>query len=415
MFLTIKRGILGPNCFWWKISDLFEDTSGINLYYQLGKNGKIKFIPFSAFGKPMHIVTDVGFIKEILDGSPNRFGVGKFKFDFFKTFMEYNVGVSQGICEGCPWKRRRIFNEYVLDSDKFHRFSNYFDQHMKHIIAKGLSKGLSKGLPKTFDQFSQMGKLFAMKLVFGEDYIYEPIFEVLGQSNSLKPLISKLELDPKLMQQYTTFMEQQIKNPKKNSLIDLVNSSPNVDKLSLEEIVHQIPHWIFPIAGLITVAAPRLLILLENHPIHYKKIIEKGYPYLRKCILELFRLNNPVNSTFRTVLEDHTFSSNTSSYSFKKGDQFLILNNCVLRDPQVFKKPNQFIPERWTPHLESNYYSIMFNQGPQRCPGKELAINILQSFITNWIRMGGMKLKSGYKLDVENIKQQINPCPIKFF
>jgi cytochrome P450 len=398
MFLTIQRGILSPSCFWWKISDLFEDTSGINLYYQLGKNGKIKFVPFNAFGKPMYIVTDVKFIKEILDKSPHTFGVGKFKYDFFKTFMEYNVGVS----EGCPWKRRRIFNEHVLDSDKSHRFNNIFDQHMKHLVAKGL--------PKNFDQFGQMGKMFAMKTVFGEDTIYEPIFEVISQSNSLKSIISELHLDPKLVEKYDTYIKYHIKNPKKHSLMELISSYPNLDKLSLEEIVHQVPHWIFPIAGLITVAAPRLLILLENHPIHYKKIIKEGYPYLRKCILELFRLNNPVNSTFRTLLDDYTFKN--SNHTFKKGAQFLILNNCVLRDPKVFDKPNCFIPERWTPQLENSYHSIMFNQGPQRCPGKELAISILQSFITNWIKKGGMELKSGYKLDVDNIRQQINPCPI---
>ena len=61
-------------------------------------------------------------------------------------------------------------------------------------------------------------------------------------------------------------------------------------------------------------------------------------------------------------------------YSFKKGTQFLILNNPVLREKEYFENPNKFIPERWTPEMEQSYYAISFNQGPQRCPGKELAI-----------------------------------------
>ena len=62
---------------------------------------------------------------------------------------------------------------------------------------------------------------------------------------------------------------------------------------------------------------------------------------MRKCILETLRLNNPVITTFRTLEEDYTFDN---KYSFKKGDQFLILNNPVLREKEFYKKPNKFIP-----------------------------------------------------------------------
>ncbi|NIR11881.1 MAG: cytochrome P450, partial [Candidatus Aminicenantes bacterium] len=98
---------------------------------------------------------------------------------------------------------------------------------------------------------------------------------------------------------------------------------------------------------------------------------------LRAVILETLRLNNPVVTTFRTLDSDYTFSH--SGRSFSKGDQFLILNNPVLRDPTFFYEPNRFIPERWVPSLEGSYYAIMFNQGPQKCPGKDLAIFILGS------------------------------------
>ena len=75
------------------------------------------------------------------------------------------------------------------------------------------------------------------------------------------------------------------------------------------------------------------------------------------------------------------------NYSFKKGTQFLILNNPVLREKEFFNAPNRFIPSRWTPAMEKSYYAISFNQGPQKCPGKELAIYLAQNFIYNLIKI----------------------------
>ena len=142
--------------------------------------------------------------------------------------------------------------------------------------------------------------------------------------------------------------------------------------MTKEEIQHQIPHFIFPIAGLFITTIPRLLLLLCNHRNIFKKVINEIYSvnnstseeinkltYLRKCILETLRLNNPVITTFRTLTKDYKFDN---KYSFKKGDQFLILNNPVLREKEYFKKPNEFIPSRWTLKMEKSYYAISFNQ-----------------------------------------------------
>ena len=60
----------------------------------------------------------------------------------------------------------------------------------------------------------------------------------------------------------------------------------------------------------------------------------------------------------------------------------------------------------------------MFNQGPQRCPGKELAITLMSIFIKCYLdKMGILKEKNKKiyffpKLDNYNIPQMINPCTI---
>ena len=136
--------------------------------------------------------------------------------------------------------------------------------------------------------------------------------------------------------------------------------------------------------------------------------------YLRKCILESIRLNNLVITTFRTLTQDFTFDE---KHSFQKGTQFLILNNPVLRDKDYFEKPNEFIPERWTSEMEQSYYAISFNQGPQKCPGKELAIYLVQCFIYNFFKIKNININTKIgvkKINTDNIPQIINPCSIQF-
>ena len=84
---------------------------------------------------------------------------------------------------------------------------------------------------------------------------------------------------------------------------------------------------------------PRFLLIIFNHTDSLQKILDEikkeniegnlnfkqihKLTYLRKCVLELLRLNNPVTTTFRTVTKDTTLDN----YSFKKGEQIHIINN----------------------------------------------------------------------------------------
>ena len=107
VFIIVMRGILAPNRFWWWISEnTLTDASGLQLYRQIKSHSNKPTTPINFFGNQVELVTDINYIKQILDQSPNIFGVGLLKQDFFKPFMPLNVGVS----EGCPWVRRRQFN-----------------------------------------------------------------------------------------------------------------------------------------------------------------------------------------------------------------------------------------------------------------------------------------------------------------
>ena len=92
--LVVLRGILAPNCFWYNISDkILSDSSGVNLYNTY-KRDYGDFVMSNMFRTKVYIVTNIKYVKTILDNSPNLFSVGKLKKTFFKSFMKKNVGVS---------------------------------------------------------------------------------------------------------------------------------------------------------------------------------------------------------------------------------------------------------------------------------------------------------------------------------
>ena len=67
--------------------------------------------------------------------------------------------------------------------------------------------------------------------------------------------------------------------------------------------------------------------------------------------------------------------------------------------------------------MEDSYYAISFNQGPQRCPGKELAIYLVQIFIYNLFKIkniGKNHTITSDEINTSNIPQVINPCNITF-
>ena len=73
------------------------------------------------------------------------------------------------------------------------------------------------------------------------------------------------------------------------------------------------------------------------------------------------------------------------------------------------------IPSIMSKAVLGTYYAISFNQGPQGCPGKELAIFLAQSFLYNFIKTRHITADTRVKtvsLDTSNIPQIINPCSI---
>jgi cytochrome P450 len=403
MFFTLKRGIISQNCFWWKLNDFLPDATGSTVYKQLKTKGR--FVPLNLLGKKIYLVTDIRDITQLLELSPNPFGPGIIKENFFSTFIPKNVGIAVNP----DWKYKREYNDKVLETDKLHSYNSIFSKYIEQIFYERH--------PKNFTEFTEVTRRLTSRIIFGT-YEYNPIiYKVFKQADSLLSARFNVNtVDPEDLQKYREYLQYELENPKPNTLLELGNRFHTI--LPMDSVIDQIPHWVFPIAGLFSVHLPRLLVLLANHPeelqkvkkeIEEQKILQREN-YIRNCILELFRLNNAVNSTFRGLTEQFTFKN--SSESFEAGTQFVFFNNPVLRD--WFESPNEFIPSRWNLDLEHSFVALMFNQGNQRCPGKELVLSLITSALITYLKMNNYTIETNIQINPSFVPYILNPCTIEF-
>ena len=212
-FIVILRGILAPNCFWWKISDLLlKDSAGVELYKQYKKD-KGDFALTKMYGKKVYIVTNNKYRKIILDNSPHLFKVGELKRKFFKSFMKHNVGVSTG----CPWQNRRYLNESVLTTDKLHIFSKKYNNDTKKV--------LMKYKPKILDHlyFKNIGKNITKKVIFNCNKVHVDVFNIFNEANSIIPLINdNFKINQTIYNNYINTLKKHINNPKKIHYLNYV-------------------------------------------------------------------------------------------------------------------------------------------------------------------------------------------------
>lgn len=403
ILLTLNRGIISQNCFWWALNDMFADSTGSELYKTLKERGR--FVPLNVLGKEIYLVTNLDDIMQLLHGSPNPFGPGILKKNFFDGFIPNNVGISTNP----EWKDRRHYNDQVLEPHKTHTFHLAFNTF--------IAESFATRVPKTFDDFTELTRKLTSKIVFGT-YDYNPIvYKVFKQADSvLSVRFNTHPVNPNDLKEFREYIQHQLETPPPNTLMSL--ASRHHEKMSMDVIVDQIPHWIFPIAGLFSIHLPRLMVMLANHPEHLVQVIvevrDKSYldanSHCRKCILELFRLNNAVNSTFRGLTESFQFKGDDTV--FEPGTQFVFFNNSILRD--LFEHPHEFEPSRWTPKMEESHQALMFNHGNQKCPGKELVITLLSMGLANYLRASEYTISTRIKLNPSSIPYIINPCTIAF-
>ena len=115
----------------------------------------------------------------------------------------------------------------------------------------------------------------------------------------------------------------------------------------------------------------------------------RNLPYTEMVIKESMRLMPPVWSVSRMNWQ----ATKVSGYDFPSGTGSQILIYCVHRNPDIWDKPNEFIPERWADSSIDDIHKfayLPFGGGPRICIGNSFAMmeaNLLLATIAQRFRL----------------------------
>ncbi|XP_021737040.1 cytochrome P450 85A-like [Chenopodium quinoa] len=205
----------------------------------------------------------------------------------------------------------------------------------------------------------------------------------------------------------------------------LLKEEENKYKLSDEEIIDLIITLAY--SGYETVSTTSMMAVkyLHDHPhvleelrkehlaIRAKKKPEdpitwedyKAMKFTRAVIFETSRLATIVNGVLRKTTKDMEING----FVIPEGWRIYVYTREVNYDPYLYPDPMSFNPWRWMDRsLESQNYFLIFGGGTRQCPGKELGIaeisTFLHYFVTRyrWEEVEGNKLVKFPRVEAPN-------------
>ncbi|MED6180103.1 Cytochrome P450 85A [Stylosanthes scabra] len=127
-----------------------------------------------------------------------------------------------------------------------------------------------------------------------------------------------------------------------------------------------------------------------DEPIDFNDI--KSMKFTRAVIFETLRLATIISGLFRKTSEDMELNG----YLIPKGWKIYVYLREINYDPSLYPEPLKFNPWRWLEkNLESNNQFLIFGGGIKFCPGKELGIIEISTFLHylvtryRWEEVGG--------------------------
>ncbi|KAJ4873541.1 Cytochrome P450 85A2 [Raphanus sativus] len=186
----------------------------------------------------------------------------------------------------------------------------------------------------------------------------------------------------------------------------LMKKEDNRYLLSDKEIRDQVVTILY--SGYETVSTTSMMALkyLHDHP---KALEELRREHL--AIRDRKRPDEPLNlddiksmeftRAFNGVLRKTTHDLELNGYSIPKGWRIYVYTREINYDTSLYEDPMIFNPWRWMEkNLESKSYFLLFGGGARHCPGKELGISEVSSFIHYFVTKYKWEEKGGEKLMV---------------
>ncbi|XP_047310959.1 cytochrome P450 85A-like [Impatiens glandulifera] len=133
----------------------------------------------------------------------------------------------------------------------------------------------------------------------------------------------------------------------------------------------------------------------------------KSMQFTRAVIFETSRLATIVNGVLRKTTDDMELNG----FVIPKGWRIYVYTREINYDPSLYPDPLTFNPWRWmekTTRLESQNHFFLFGGGSRLCPGKELGLVEISTFLHylvtmyRWEEVGGDKLMKFPRVEAPN-------------
>lgn len=124
-------------------------------------------------------------------------------------------------------------------------------------------------------------------------------------------------------------------------------------------------------------------------------------PYLQAVVKETLRLHTSAPFIIRECIHD----CKVDGYDIKAKTRVMISAFAIMRDPDSWKDPNEFVPERFLVNSEEakgqDFRYVPFGSGRRGCPGAALASMVMQMTIGRLVQCFEWQLKDGEKADMD--------------
>jgi cytochrome P450 len=293
------------------------------------------------------------------------------------------------ICHDQQWRRLRSYNEQVL------ALANHPERQQAYL--ERVRPAFAGPITGAADIRRGMGRAM-LGIVFGTDrapaHLAEDVQVLFGyvQSPLRRMLLGRREKGRR--ERFYAALEQLWQETGEAGEISLLSLGKELSargEYTREELLQQVPHWMFTFTGSGTDLLTRTLALVASRPRVREAVLQEisgaggldragsigRLEYLEACLLETCRLFPPVTRTLHVSAQGDTFSGRT----VPAGVEVMHLFAANQRDTQADPTADNFHPERWLdPDGDAwTRYPHLFLGGARTCPGQDLVLFVCKA------------------------------------
>ncbi|KAI3759053.1 hypothetical protein L6452_06626 [Arctium lappa] len=118
-------------------------------------------------------------------------------------------------------------------------------------------------------------------------------------------------------------------------------------------------------------------------------------PLLKSVVYESLRIDPPVPLQYAKAKQDLTIESHDARFNVKKGEMLFGFQPFATKDPKIFDRPEEFVPDRFVGDGEELLKYVAWSNGPEtedptvgnkQCAGKNFVVLITRLFLIEFFR-----------------------------